>query len=96
MKKININITQARIKKFSVQLDEKEPEVTAEISLLTANDKEITTFSIGSGSWRTTHFDLPISMIPPIKDLAAKLEAIVTQEANKALKMLPEATIHEN
>jgi len=85
MKKIDVQITKGQIKSFSVELRDDLPEVTASVALFTADNKEITTFSVTTATYCNNNFELPIQMIEPIKEIASRLEAIVMQQCNKAL-----------
>ena len=84
MKKIDIQITNAIIKSFSVELAEKKPEVSASIALLTAGGKEITTYTVSTSSWNDENkFELPISMMPPIIDIMKKMETVITKHCRE-------------
>lgn len=70
MRKLNIEITKAQITGFSVQLEEKKPEVTVSIALMTAGGKEITNYAVSTNSWSSDkQFDLPVGAIQPIWSL---------------------------
>jgi hypothetical protein len=89
MKQIDIQITKAQIKSFSVELKDGLPEVAASVGLFTANGKEISRFSVATRGWcGTAQFELPAKMIDPIQRIAARLESIVTNECNKKLCMI--------
>ena len=80
MKKIDIQITKAKINSFSVELKEDLPVVSATIGLLTEGGKQITTYTIYSQNWNEDQkFDLPIEMIIPIKTIMDDLEKIVVK-----------------
>jgi len=89
MRKIDVQITKGKIDSFSVSLDKEFPVVSATVSLFTADDKEITSFSLSSAGYSSNPFKVPISMIPGIKDLADKLENIAILHCNKKMAMLP-------
>jgi len=89
MKKIDIQITKAKITEFVVQLHDDMPDVTANITLYTENDKKISTFGLSTKSWEDRCFDLPVEMIPDIKNIANRLEGILIRECKKQLMMLP-------
>ena len=88
MQKIDVRITKGEVKSFMVTLKDGLPTVGATVALYTEQGKEITTFSISTETWQDVRFDLPISMIPPIKDLADKLEDIVISQCNKQMKII--------
>ena len=89
MKKINIEINQAKILSYQVDLDEKYPNVCATIGLF-AGEKKISEFSLRTQEYygNSLKFELPIALLDPIKEIAKKLEEILTIEASKELKQL--------
>lgn len=90
MKKLNISITKAQLVSFSVELKEGKPEVTATIALLTDGGKQVTTYSIGTDSWRSdTKFDLPVEIMPLIGDVARVLEAVAVRQCQDGQLALP-------
>ncbi len=90
MKKIDIQITKAALKSFSVELHDKKPVVSASIALLTEGGKVVTDYSISTDSWQDENkFDLPIECIAPIVELARKLEAVVTKHCRDSQLALP-------
>lgn len=91
MKEIRIDITGARIIEYSVTLEEDMPSVTATIGLFTSSGKQISKFSISTKNYYDQCFELPFEMIEPIKAIAEALETVLVREANKHLKILPEA-----
>jgi len=84
MKKINIEITNAKILSYSVELNDEYPSVSATIGLF-AGEKQISTFSLRTENYysNSVHFDLPTSLINPIKEISIKLEEILIRECNK-------------
>ena len=94
MKKINIQITKARIKSFGVDLDEDTPRVSATIGLYTEGGREITSYSVSSNSWdEDKKFDVPIEMISPILDIAKSLEVVLVKHCKDQCKLLETKTI---
>jgi hypothetical protein len=89
MKKINIEINQAKILAYEIKLNDDRPEVCATIGLF-ANDKQITTFTLRTEDYygNSVQFELPFELISPIKEIAKELETILIREANKSLKQL--------
>ena len=81
MKEIKINITKARIRGFTVAMNDPTfPSVSATIDLLTDGGKIISTYEISSNHWLPEKkFDLPIDMIFPLGQIASQLERIVTE-----------------
>lgn len=88
MKAIDIRITKARIKSFSVELRDDLPAVTSTIALFTENDKKVSEFTVSTSSYYDLNFDFPAVMIPPIKDIAEKLEEIVTAKCRASQNLL--------
>ncbi|MDD5551469.1 MAG: hypothetical protein PHS34_09430 [Candidatus Omnitrophica bacterium] len=90
MKKIDIQINQAKILGYEVKLNEDKPEVAAEIGLF-SGEKKITTFRLTTENYysNSVMFELPYELIEPIKQIAQELETILTRECNKSLGRLP-------
>ncbi len=88
MRKIDIKITKARIKSFSVELEQDEPHVTATIELLSEVDESITTFSVSTRNYAVQKFTVPIRMIFDLKNIADQLEMIVADKCNERLTLL--------
>jgi hypothetical protein len=90
MKKIDIQITKAALKSFSVELQDKKPVVSASIALLTEGGKVVTDYSISTDSWQDENkFELPMECIAPIVELARKLELVVTKHCRDSQLALP-------
>jgi hypothetical protein len=89
MKKININITKAEIKSFSVELNEGEPEVSATIVLFSEAGKQISAYSISTNSWQEeSKFDLPVELIAPIMSILSVLEKVLVNHINNNQKQI--------
>lgn len=90
MKKLEINITQAALKSFSVSMPTEsgaEPVVSATISLLTDGGKEITTYSISTESWQEKdRFTLPMNAYMPLSEIAKILEGVVVRHCRDGQK----------
>ena len=82
MKQLNINITKARLKSYTVELKEGKPVVSAIIDLLTEGGMEVTTYTVSTESWYSdkNKFDLPLQAIAPIIKLAKVLEDTVVDK----------------
>ena len=81
MKKLDINITQAMLKSYTVELKEGKPEVSATIELLTAGGISVTTYTVSTDSWQDKNkFELPIAAIMPIVELAKVLESVTVDK----------------
>ena len=87
MKKIDIHINQARIISYQVELDDKEPKVTARIGLFAGN-KQISTFALSTETWQDKTFELPVETIKPILEIAKKLETILIRECSSSIGAL--------
>ena len=89
MEKINININQAKLLQYTVELKDDKPEISASIGLF-AGQKQISTFSLSTYSYYSgIQFNIPPNIIKPIMDIAFKLQAITIGECSKALAELP-------
>ncbi len=89
MKKIDIKITQARIKSFNVELNKSNPAVTATVELLTKGNETITTFSVSSEPYYShQQFEVPIAMIISLKEIGDQLEKIVAEKCNERSTLL--------
>lgn len=96
MREIKISITKAHIRSYSVDLQGDFPVVTATIDLRTDGGKSIATYSIASDHWeKDLKFDLPVSMVFPIKDIAAQLEEIVARHCEYSTLRLTAAPRRE-
>jgi hypothetical protein len=88
MKKIDIQITKGAIKGFAVEMADGLPQVTATVALFTEGGKEVTTYSISTHTYYGTNtFELPAQMIAPIKEITARLEAVLIHERNKSMHL---------
>jgi hypothetical protein len=88
MKKIDIQINQAKIISYKVAFKDKDlPDVTATIGLF-AGGKQISTFDLSTESWQDKVFELPTGIIEPIKNIASELETILIRECSSAIGQL--------
>ena len=96
MKKIEIKINEAKILSFEVKLKDEMPDVCATIGLF-AGDKQISSFSLRTESYYgdSVKFDLPLSFISPIKELAEKFEEVLANECGKQFLKLPSPKKHK-
>lgn len=90
MSKLDIQITQAKLISYSVELNDDKPEVTATIGLYTEGGKQITSYSIRTSEWtpEATKFELPVTAIAPILGVAQELEKVVTKHCRDAQKVI--------
>jgi len=90
MREISVDITKAKIKSFHVDLKDDKPDVRAEVSLMTADGKEISTFCVNShGYYAGPKFEVPFTMIPSILVLGDELERIVVNCCKREMAQLP-------
>ena len=90
MKKINIQINQAKLLSYEVDLLlEEEVQIRAVIGLF-AGTKQISTFTLSTQSYYSNNikFDIPIGMVEPIKKIAKELETILVRECSKSFALL--------
>lgn len=88
MRQIDVQITKGQIESFAVTLKDNIPDVSAQVSLFTADGKKISTFTIGTQGYHDSKFELPLEMIQPILQIADRLERIVILECNRKLGRL--------
>ena len=80
MKKLEINITRAVLKSFSVIFTDNEPVVDITLSLQTEGGKSITSYSISSSHYNSDmEFELPHEVVMPIMAIAKELEVVATK-----------------
>lgn len=89
MRGLDINITKAKLVSFSVQAKESEPVVSAEIALITEGGKVITTYSVGSDSWRNDKLEIPLEAYPLLGELVHILEAVTVKHCRDSQRALP-------
>lgn len=85
MRDISINITKARIKSFSVELEDEKPVITASIALLTAGNEAIATYTISTASWtqESRRFSVNPGMVDSLLTMAHELEQVVTENCKQ-------------
>ena len=90
MNKINIEINNAKLLSYQVDLNDDMPEISATIGLY-SGEKQISTFSLRTQKYygNSLQFEIPFELIIPIKEIAQQLENILTRECNKQLCQLP-------
>ena len=89
MKKIDINITQAKIKAYSVDFNEDKPIVSVTLALLTNSWKEISSFNLSTNSRSSAKFDLDLPLLKEIEETAKELERIATIHCSSSIAELP-------
>jgi len=90
--KIDIHISEGKLESFNVTMNEDGlPDLTATIALYTAHGKKITTFSVGTESWRgDTDMKLPIATIPAIQKIAEEIEQATILSCRESQLMIGE------
>ena len=92
MRELKISIEKGRISSFYVTLKENEPVINATIDLLTPNGETITSYNISTDNWDDKKkFNLPLTIILPIKKILEELEGIVVTHCENRNKMLEES-----
>lgn len=80
MKKLDIAITKAVLQSYTVELKEGKPTISATIELMTEGGMAVTTYRVATDAWeKKDQFELPLSAIPPIVELAEILEGVVVR-----------------
>ncbi len=93
MQNINIEINQARILKFSVELTDKYPEIAATIGLF-SGDKKLSDFTVGSRAYyNDVKIEVPIEIIEPLVEIAKQLEYAATIACSRSIGALPPAEV---
>ena len=92
MRELKISIEKARISSFIVRLrNDDKPEINATIDLLAANGEVITNYSISTDNYdEKRKFELPLTLIEPIKKILDGLEQAVAFHCENRNKMLVE------
>ena len=89
MKKISIEVNQAKIISYSVDLNEDKPEILASIGLFSSG-KQISTFNLTTKDYYGgIQFKLPFEIIDPIIKISQELETILIRECSKVFGSLP-------
>jgi len=91
MKITNINITNAELTGFRVELKDNKPEISATIALKTEGGKKITEYSIATDAWNDNQkMEIPITIINPIMNITKILEKVVAEHCENTTKQLSE------
>ena len=84
MRKINIEITKARLSSFTATFEEDgESEVlnlSASLDLMTEGGEKISPYSLNTKSYYGNTFNLPVNVITPIFDIAKEIELVATRQ----------------
>lgn len=86
MKKIDIQINQAKILSYAVELNDDKPEVSATIGLF-SGEKKISSFTLRTQDYygNSVKFELPFELINPIKEIASHLETILIRSCSSVM-----------
>jgi hypothetical protein len=90
MNKLDINITKASLRRFSVEAEDENPIVNISLDLMTEGGKVITEYSVNNRAYYKDHFDLPIEAYPLIGQLALILEKTAVKQCRDQQMTLPE------
>ena len=94
MRAIDISITKATISRVSIEYKDDLPRVQATINLLAENGEMISTYSLDSEAWNKNQlFEVPLSMINPIKQILFQIEQIVAEHCNNRMKLIPDKEV---
>lgn len=93
-KALDININKARIKYIGIDMKEDgTPDVVVRLQLLTADDREITTYDVSTREWnKDKKIDLPTSVFIPLGELVGVLERLAVANLNGIHKMIAAET----
>lgn len=95
VKKLDIAITKATLQSYTVELKEGKPTISATIELMTEGGMSVTTYRVATDAWeKKDQFELPMSAIPPIVELAEILEGVVVRHCRDRQQALT-ATVEE-
>jgi len=87
----NINISNAELTGFRIDLKDDKPEISATIALKTDGGKKITEYSISTDAWNENQkMVVPITIINPIMNIAKILEQVVAEHCENTTKQLNE------
>ena len=93
MRELQISIEKGRISNFSVELKDDKPVVRATIELLTTNGEAITSYHISTDNWdEKARFELPLTLIEPIKKILDGLEQVVVFHCENRNRMIEETS----
>lgn len=93
MRKINIEITKAVLKTFSVEFDEDNTlQLSATLGLLTEGGEQVSSYCLNTRSYYTNKFNLPLEVIEPIFKIAEQIEIIATRQCSSHHEALPAPT----
>ena len=89
LRKINVNITKAKITQISIDFSEKgDPEIYANLALYTENNKQISTFTIGTKPWNQTRVEFPPNIHAHFAKIKDIIEVVAIRECNSSLNLL--------
>lgn len=89
MKKIEINISHAKIESFSVSCEEDIPTVSATIGLYTENEKKISTYTVTNRKYYGEQIEFPPEIFDWLYRILDVIETTVTRNAQSKIWLLP-------
>lgn len=88
MKKIEINISYAKIESFSVNLESNIPTISATVWLFTANEKKISTYTVSNRKYYWEDVEFPPEIFDGLYRMIDIIERIVTNNAKSKIGLL--------
>lgn len=84
MRKINIEITKARLAGFTASFENDGEndvlQLSANLDLMTEQGEKVSSYTMNTRSYYDNKFNIPISVYEPIFKIAEELEVIVTRQ----------------
>lgn len=88
MKKIDINISYAKIESFSVNLESDIPTISATVGLFTENEKKISTYTVTNRKYYWEDVEFPPEIFDGLYRMLDIIERIVTNNAKSKIWLL--------
>lgn len=92
MKKIEINISHAKIESFSVNLESDIPTISATVGLFTANEKKISTYTVTNRRYYWEEAEFPPEVFDGLYRMLDIIERVVTNNAKSKIGLLSAKT----
>lgn len=92
MKKIEINISHAKIEGFSVSMETEIPRIAATIWLYTQNEKKISTYTVTNQRYYWEEIEFPPEIFDGLYRILDVIEWTVTRNAQSKIWLLPAKT----
>lgn len=92
--KIDIHITHGKLESFSVGMEDKQINISANIGLYTDNKQKITSFSVDSRQYYGNQkIEFPLSIYPAIQKIAEEIELSTIRKCRENQLSLPSPII---